>query len=61
MPSQWKRSESIRVGGLTCVGFGHAEGEELLFVVSHDGRGVFALDGTRDGWALSARPTTGSS
>jgi hypothetical protein len=39
--------EPIRVGGLTCVGFGEASGREFLLVVSHDGRGVFDLGGSR--------------
>jgi hypothetical protein len=29
------------------VGFGEAGAQEFLLVVSHDGRGVFELDGTR--------------
>jgi hypothetical protein len=43
----WSPGRFVRVGGLTCVGFGEADGRELLLVVSHDGRGVFELDLTR--------------
>ena len=32
---------------MTCVGFGEVAGQDFLLVVSHDGRGVFDLDGTR--------------
>jgi hypothetical protein len=46
-PAPWRMHEPIGVGGLTCVGFGEAAGREFLLVVSHDGRGVFELDGTR--------------
>jgi hypothetical protein len=46
-PAPWTPHESIGVGGLTCVGFGEVSGQEFLLVVSHDGRGVFDLEGTR--------------
>jgi hypothetical protein len=46
-PAPWTRHEPIGVGGLTCVGFGEVSGQEFLLVVSHDGRGVFDLHGTR--------------
>jgi hypothetical protein len=48
-PAPWMPHDPIGVGGLTCVGFGEVSGQEFLLVVSHDGRGVFNLDGTRVG------------
>jgi len=41
MKTEWQLQASILVGGLTNVGFG-ADSDYLL-VVSHNGRGVFAL------------------
>jgi hypothetical protein len=46
-PAPWTLHEAIPVGGLTCVGFGEVAGQDFLLVVSHDGRGVFDLAGTR--------------
>jgi hypothetical protein len=54
-PAPWNRRVPVGIGGLTCVGFGAAGGREFLLVISHDGRGVFALDGTRVARDASAR------
>lgn len=47
LPEPWRRVASDIIGGLTNVGFAHADGQELLLVVSWNGRGVFDLDGNR--------------
>jgi hypothetical protein len=46
-PEPWNPGAPVGIGGLTCVGFGEAGGREYLLVISHDGRGVFDVDGTR--------------
>ena len=46
-PPPWSLVRAILVGGLTDVGFGRADGQEFVLVVSHDGRGVFSSDGRR--------------